>query len=366
MLENKNILMKKQGKQTQQSTSNIEFDAIWKELIYFFFYDFMAFFLPKLHKDIDYSYPPEFLEQELQELIETIGFKKRIADKLVKVRLKSGITKWVFVHIEVQSYFERFFGKRMFEFFSWIFNKYGQSIVAIAIYTSKKTPLIFDHFEVKNYDTNLRYEFPAYKVMKQLEDDLIASDNIMALFVLANQYVNQIEVKSNKERKLELKKKIFELAIAKGIDLEKTWKFLIFVNHLMRLSDDMKKEFNEFLNSKLNQTMIKTKPFDFAEASEDISRLFFIKRYGEDMESFVKRYEDQRERDKEQLRIKAEQERIKAEQERIKAEQERMKYILKLYHIKYMTADQIAELLELDLQWVKKVISDDSAKEKKK
>ena len=49
--------MKKQNEQAENKTPNIEFDAIWKAIITAFFPDFMAFFLPKLHHDIDYSYP---------------------------------------------------------------------------------------------------------------------------------------------------------------------------------------------------------------------------------------------------------------------------------------------------------------------
>ena len=343
--------MTKQRKQAHLKTPTIEFDAIWKGMITTFFSDFMAFFYPKLHRDIDYDYPPEFLEQELQELIEKIGFKKRIADKLVKVRLKSGIEKWIFIHIEVQSYFDRFFGRRMYEFFSWIFNKYGQAIAAVAIYTNKKTPRIFDHFEIENYGTKMRYEFLAYKVMAQKEAALMASDNIMALFVLANQYVNQTDIKTQGQRRIKLKKQIFELAFAKKINLETIMQFLTFVNHLMLLSNDLKTEFDEYYKTKAIKVMASTATFDYAKARVDLMKVFFGELSAEDKEML-----------KAIAREKAAE---KAEQDRAKAEQDRMKYVLKLYYLKDMTDDQIADFLELDLSWVKKVISDDLSNNKK-
>jgi hypothetical protein len=48
--------------------------------------------------------------------------------------LKNGKSKWILLHIEVQSYFEKLFGRRMFIIFSWLFTKYDESSVALAIY----------------------------------------------------------------------------------------------------------------------------------------------------------------------------------------------------------------------------------------
>ena len=55
--------------------------------------------------------------------------------------------------------------------------------------------------------------------MEQKEADLIANKNIFALFVLANFYVN----KTRKElrTRLEMKEKLFELAMEREISKEK-------------------------------------------------------------------------------------------------------------------------------------------------
>ena len=45
-----------------------DFDLRWKELIHCFTEDFVAFFLPTLYPLVNFSKPPEFLEQELQKL----------------------------------------------------------------------------------------------------------------------------------------------------------------------------------------------------------------------------------------------------------------------------------------------------------
>ena len=63
----------------------IDFDGNWKEIITEFFEDFVAFFLPQLYPEVDFSRPFESLDKELTQILEAIGSDKlRIADKLVK------------------------------------------------------------------------------------------------------------------------------------------------------------------------------------------------------------------------------------------------------------------------------------------
>ena len=46
-----------------------DYDAYWKEIITTLFADFVQFFLPDVHEQIDFDKPPEFLEQELQKRV---------------------------------------------------------------------------------------------------------------------------------------------------------------------------------------------------------------------------------------------------------------------------------------------------------
>jgi hypothetical protein len=50
------------------------------------------------------------MEQELQLIIDAIpNTPKFVTDKLVKARLKNGKDRWILIHIEIQSYFEKWF-----------------------------------------------------------------------------------------------------------------------------------------------------------------------------------------------------------------------------------------------------------------
>jgi hypothetical protein len=62
-----------------------EFDAPWKEILEAYFTDFLAFFFPNIHADIDWSRGYTFLDTELQQIVRDAELGKRLADKLVKV-----------------------------------------------------------------------------------------------------------------------------------------------------------------------------------------------------------------------------------------------------------------------------------------
>jgi hypothetical protein len=265
----------------------IDFDGTWKAIIAEFFEDFMAFFLPDIHRQIDYAASFEFLEQELYHIMETFGYTKRITDKLVKVHLKTGELSWILLHLEVQSYFETDFNKRMFLLYSWIYGKFDQKIAALAIYTGSPVPVQFHYFEQELFGTKLRYDFNTYRVMQQDEAALKASDNIFALFVLANKYVNQTRDEAKYPERLRLKEQIFELALAKKIDLEKTWRFLIFVQKIMLLPNDLTDLFNQYVKSKINQVMSELNTFSLNDSYETFACIFTEVLHGEDYHKMI-------------------------------------------------------------------------------
>ncbi|MBF0096950.1 MAG: DUF4160 domain-containing protein [Magnetococcales bacterium] len=66
-----------------------------------YFKDFLAFFLPQAHAEIDWSRPAEFLDQEFSRLMPSSENKDRRVDLLVKVWLLDGSERWVLIHVEV-------------------------------------------------------------------------------------------------------------------------------------------------------------------------------------------------------------------------------------------------------------------------
>jgi len=62
-----------------------DYDDAWKEALETFFVDFMAFFLPVAHAEIDWARGYTFLDQELSQIVQDAELGKRRVDKLVQV-----------------------------------------------------------------------------------------------------------------------------------------------------------------------------------------------------------------------------------------------------------------------------------------
>ena len=116
-----------------EPTLPVDADSPWKELIEHFFPEFMEFFHPSAHQDIDWTQPTEFLQQELAQI--TIDAKKgrRYADKLAKVFQKGGEEIWVLIHIEVQGQKDPEFASRMATYRRRIQERHGRPVASIAI-----------------------------------------------------------------------------------------------------------------------------------------------------------------------------------------------------------------------------------------
>lgn len=62
-----------------------DFDSPWKEAMERFFPQFLEFFFPDIHGQIDWSKGWEFLDQEFQQIVRKAEIGRRLVDKLVKV-----------------------------------------------------------------------------------------------------------------------------------------------------------------------------------------------------------------------------------------------------------------------------------------
>ena len=91
-----------------------DYDSPWKEALDRYFELFMAYFFPAAHADIDWSRGYEMLDKELQKIVPQAEQGRRLVDKLVKVWLRTGEERWILIHIEVQTWKEGDFPKRMY------------------------------------------------------------------------------------------------------------------------------------------------------------------------------------------------------------------------------------------------------------
>ena len=137
-----------------------EFDSPWKDILQLYFEEFMLFFFPEAHAEIDWSRPPEFLDKELQQVIRDAELGKRVVDKLVKIYRRSGEESWILVHVEVQAQEESNFPRRMYNCHYRIFDIYNRSVVSIAVLGDEAINWRPNRFSYDLFGCRLDFQFP--------------------------------------------------------------------------------------------------------------------------------------------------------------------------------------------------------------
>lgn len=331
----------------------IEYDKTWKEVVTHLINPFVEFFLPDLYQEIDWSFEPQFLEKELQNP-KNITKPKRIADKLVKVKLKNGEEKWIYIHIEFQTDGSIEIGVRMFDYYQYIRERYGKEIVAIVIYTGTKVPKQPNIYKQHYFGTTITYEYNSYVVNKQKEEELLANQNPFAIVVLANLYV--LQSLNDDEKRYVLKEKVFEIAKNRGYNLDDTIKLFIFAKELMKLPAELEQKFEkEVLSStKNNSDMIRV-----SQSTKDYVNRIAKDIFGETVEQLqLSEKKLRKEKAKAEKELKLEIAKTEKEKMQIKAEadQKIMKSIVLLYTRVGMSIAEIAEELGYSDRTIKDIL----------
>lgn len=216
-------------------------DALWKSIVTEMLPDFIRFFIPDLYNIINFEIKFEFLEQELEKIIKKSKKHRKYTDKLVKVFLKDGKEQWILIHIELQGYHDKEFSERMFTMFYRIYDSFQKKIAALAIFTDGEKGYKPSSFDYNYFHTKLHYEYFAYKILEQKEEELIKMDNPFAMVVLAGLYTLKTEGKSKSiyEKRYEFKKSLLKLLKKKGYEDKKFLDLMSFIDGIMFLPDEL-------------------------------------------------------------------------------------------------------------------------------
>jgi hypothetical protein len=279
------------------------------------FEDFLWFFLPELAEQVDFSVPHEFLEQELKAAVTDKNTKS--ADKLVKVKLKNGEEKWIFVHIEFENSAKKNIGERMYGYHSRIREKFGKEITAIVVFTGRHIPKNSTYYKHEVFGTAIFYKFTSYAIVKQDEEALKANQNPFAIVVLANLCV--LWTYKNDQKRLELKEQIYDIARQRGYPDDKTHRLILFLTELVKLPLELAEKFEEYIAQpqKSDNTMYTT------QATRNLADTLAKQSYGKSV----------------------------AEYDNIV-----VKTITRLFAKMQMTIDSIAEFMEIDQETVVNVL----------
>jgi hypothetical protein len=374
-----------------------DFDTFWKEML-----DFIEpvtlFFLPQLHREVDWSQDYRALEQELRGL-GAKGKMKR-TDKLFRFKLRDGTERYVLFHIEVEAYPNSNFPRRIYEYHSFLNLKHQFiPITILVIFVGKKPSKAWDTYETNHFGTRTLLSYPTFCVDEQEETALINNPNPIALVVLANLYV--IRSKEDIRLRTTLKRKLLSILLDRKIDRSEFKKLINFALNFIRLPEENDNEVSNFITDKIMKSdtpYFKVGNKKYIDYYAMIIDAVFKSRYGVPMEEYGRAMEEQKrtmnertlkldqleqemdmqlktqkqiieaaieqqkqvaEQQKqaaEQQKQAAAQQKQAAEQQKQAAEQQR-KNIIHAHLILLLDAKQISEHLEIDLKIVEETLA---------
>lgn len=183
-----------------------EYDSPWKNITESFFEDFMRFFFPEVHEQIDWTRNYEFLEQELQKVVREAVTKNRRVDKLVKVWRKDGKDALLYIHIEVQSQYDLDFPERMFIYHYRLYDRYGTRVTSLAVLGDNQEYWRPRSYHYETMGAELSFCFPMVKLLDYQEkwDELEKSRNPFSMVVRA--HLKAIETQKSPQQRLDWKK----------------------------------------------------------------------------------------------------------------------------------------------------------------
>lgn len=216
-------------------------DQIWKKAIHTLFRSMVEFHLPEFYRDIDWSFPYVFLEQELENLFSPEQENKGFVDVLAQVTMRDASQRHILLHVEVQGYGSgenavKDFEERMFLYYYRIRDKWRKDVVALAILTDANTKYRPDRYEASGYGTSLVYTFSVCKIIDYDENYLESHSNPFATLMLAAKRALKVERSDDEVKKL-FKVGFIRLSLRKGYSPEEIEALFYFVDWVVTLSD---------------------------------------------------------------------------------------------------------------------------------
>jgi len=170
-------------------------DSPWKEILETRFAEFLALLFPHIHREVDWSRPPEFLDKELQQLAQDSQLGRRYADKLVRVWTRDRREIFVLIHVEIQGDVDQEFSLRMYVYNYRIFDKHKVDVVSLGVLADSSTTFRPISYQRRRWGCEIDFRFPVVKLLdwESRWEELEKSDNVFSLAVMA-----QIKAKTSK------------------------------------------------------------------------------------------------------------------------------------------------------------------------
>lgn len=234
-----------------------EFDTPWKETLEQFLKEFLEYFFPIVYGLIDWSFTPENLDTELQQLVREGELGRTVADRLFRVKRKDGAGDiYLLIHTEVQNQRDEDLPHRMFVYHYRIKDRYGQHPIGLAILGDTSTNWRPNQYDWREGDTQINYQFNTVKLWDWRDriNELETSTNLISLAVLA--HLQSHLTVDDDARRFEWKRRLLRLLYDRGWEREEIHRMYIIVDWFLNLRAEFEQTlYREILEWKKENTV---------------------------------------------------------------------------------------------------------------
>lgn len=220
-------------------TTHDSFETPWKGVLKRYLIDFLAFFFPLAHAEIDWSRGYRWLDTELEQVLRDAELGRQHTDLLVEVQRRGGEPTLLYIHIELQHQGEAGLAERMFVCHSRLHDRFRQPIVSLAVLGDEQPGWPSTSFGYGLWECTLGFRFPAVKLLDYASQQaaLERDANPFAMVVLA--HLAAQETRQNEQQralaKVALMRRLYELGYARQASLE----LYACIDSLLRLPDEL-------------------------------------------------------------------------------------------------------------------------------
>lgn len=216
-----------------------DYDSPWKEALEQLFPEFMAFYFPAAHADIDWSKGYTFLDQELRQVVRDAELGKRYVDKLVQVARCNGGEDWVYIHIEVQGRRDEDFAKRMFTYHYRLFDRYERPLASLAVLADSRPGWRPTRYAYELFGSRIQLDFPTVKLLDyepELES-LLGQNNPFSIVTAAHLLTQRTKQDAN--ARFDAKWRLTRLLYDRGWDKQHILNLLAVIDWMMNLPAEL-------------------------------------------------------------------------------------------------------------------------------
>ena len=211
------------------------YDSSWKDVIESLFQHFFAYFFPSPYDDINWNVKPEFLDTELRSLGLESDTGELHVDKLIRVQLKSGEQKSVFIHLEVQDRKAKNFPIRILNYWCRLRLHYPEDTLSMALLTDSDPTWQPDSCWITGLGFQGGVQFPISKLSEcdTSPAALESCENPFTLVAYAHKLAK--ETTNDLQRRYQERRQLHLLAAQKGWDpkiviaLSRFWDWVLYL-----------------------------------------------------------------------------------------------------------------------------------------